>query len=130
MEAVDINEDKRKKALLLHYAGSAVYDIYCTLPTDSTDNYTKCSKALSDYFSPKTNVRYERYKFRIAKQLPQETMDAFVTRLRELAQSCSFTDVDDEITTQVIVSCPMIAPCKTCSKWLVLLRSQSNKPLP
>lgn len=105
LEAMDIKEEKRKRALLLHCAGTEVYDIYSTLPVAETDTYSNCAKALTDYFNPKQNIRYERYKFRIVKQLPEESIDTYVTRLRELAQGCAFTDVDDEILTQVIVTC-------------------------
>ena len=38
--ALDIKEDTQKRALLLHYAGSDVYDIFDTLPgTGDADDY-------------------------------------------------------------------------------------------
>ena len=43
--------------------------------------------------------------FRQAKQMSGETTDRFHTRLRKLAKTCEFTDVDREIKTQIIQGC-------------------------
>ena len=43
--------------------------------------------------------------FRQARQQPQETLDQFATRLRQLASSCEFASVDKEIKSQIILSC-------------------------
>ena len=45
------------------------------------------------------------YIFRQGKREPCETLDHFVTRLRQLATNCKFTAVDREITAQVIAHC-------------------------
>ena len=66
--AYDINADPRKKALLLHFAGPIVHDIYETLSPDTIgDNYADTLKVLNDYFLPKKNVEFEIYKFRQTK---------------------------------------------------------------
>jgi hypothetical protein len=44
------------------------------------------------------------YQFRQAKQEPQETLDQFHMRLRSLAQTCAFHDVDFEIEQQIITA--------------------------
>ena len=43
--------------------------------------------------------------FRQARQQPQETLDQFATRLRQLASSCEFASFDTEIKSQIILSC-------------------------
>ncbi len=52
--ALDIDKPQRQKALLLHYAGERVHDIYTTLPTpinvhngedDVVDEYNKCCES-------------------------------------------------------------------------------------
>ena len=46
--------------------------------------------------------------FREMSQLPSETVEQFVTRLRQKAQSCEFGDasaVDEQIRDQVISKC-------------------------
>ena len=60
---------------------------------------------LTNYFSPKKNIEYEVDMFRQAKQLSGETMGRFHTRLRKLAKTCEFTDVEREIKTQIIQGC-------------------------
>ena len=56
----------------------------------------------------KGNVPYERLCFRETSQLANETVEQFVTRLRQKAQTCEFGDaatVDEQIRDQVISKC-------------------------
>ena len=106
MIAMDVDSAKRKRALLLHYAGPKVDEIFDTLTDTGTDDeYDKAVDALNKYFQPKANSLYEVYVFRQAKQEANETLDHYVTRLRQLAQNCKFSNVDREITAQVIMHC-------------------------
>ena len=113
--AADVTDPARKKALLLHYAGEAVQDIYDALPTiptsdgstdsTTTDPYGSTTAILTSYFAPKRNLQYEIFTFQSASQEPGETLDQFATRLRILAKYCEYTDVDREIKTRIIQSC-------------------------
>lgn len=104
--ALNIKDETRKRAMLLHYAGERVQDIFDTLEdTGEAKDYEKATKALSEYFSPQTNTEYETYKFRQAKQLTGETLDSYHVRLRHLASTCSFPDVEREIKTMIIQTC-------------------------
>jgi len=40
------------------------------------------------YFAPRKNVDFQIFQFRQTTQLPDETIDQFVTRLRKLAATC------------------------------------------
>lgn len=100
----EYNRDPRLKALLLHLAGERVHDIYDTVAAE-TDKYADVKAKLTEYFSPKKNVQYEVYVFRKAAQQPGESLDAYNTRLRMLAKYCEFSDVDNEIKSQIIQSC-------------------------
>ena len=63
-----VKDDKeRRRALLLHYAGEEVNEIFETLPNTGNDYDTAVTK-LTEYFSPKKNTEFEVYKFRQAKQ--------------------------------------------------------------
>ncbi|XP_060571177.1 uncharacterized protein K02A2.6-like [Ruditapes philippinarum] len=95
------NADQRR-ALLLHYAGEKVYDIYDVEKKDSAATYDATKKVLSDYFAPRKNVQIEIYNFRSYKQLEAQTIDEYVTELRTLAKNCAFADIDNEILQQVI----------------------------
>lgn len=99
--AMNISNSERKKALLLHYAGESVHDIYDTMKDDE-DEYDDVKKKLTDYFEPKKNVLYEIFNFRQAKQMEDESIDSYVTRLRTLAKYCEFTDIEKEIQLQLV----------------------------
>ena len=87
--------------MLLYQAGAATQDIFETLPDTGTD-YATAKTTLDAYFSPKKNVDFEIFQFRQAIQLQGETIDQFATRLRQLAASCEFADVDKEIKSAII----------------------------
>lgn len=104
--AMDIKDDTRKRAMLLHYAGDEVQDIYDTLSdTGQAKDYAVAVNKLNEYFSPKVNIAYETYIFREATQKVEESLDAYHTRLRQLAATCEFTDTDREIKTMIIQTC-------------------------
>ena len=104
--ALNITDPKRKRAIMLYYAGNDVHEIYCSLLTTPDK--------LTDYFEPKVNLTHEIFHFRQTKQgvsdskqsvSEDEPIDAFVTRLRKKAKICNFTDTDNEIKHQVILGC-------------------------
>ena len=74
--AMNIDNDDRKKALLLHYAGEQVYDIHeAECDPDANQTYATCKTVLNDYFKPKKNVQIEIYNFRSCIQKPGQTLD-------------------------------------------------------
>ena len=101
---MNITNDKQKRALLLYQAGEATQEIFETLP-ETGEDYATAQAKLDEYFSPKKNVDYQVFQFRQAVQQPGETVDQFVTRLRELAATCEFGDVAKEIKSAVIQNC-------------------------
>ena len=48
---------------------------------------------------------YERHIFRGEKQRVDESLDQFHTRLRHLGATCDFSDLDEEIRTQIVENC-------------------------
>ena len=75
-------------------------DVYHTLPEarESVEGETVYTVAMEQ-----VNVPYERRLFRTMAQLPTESVDQFITRLRERAEYCEFGDAKDEnIRDQVI----------------------------
>ena len=102
--ALNITDDKQKRALLLYQAGQATQEIFDTIPETGYDYNTAMTK-LDNYFSPKKNVDYEIFQFRQATWNVGETVDQFATRLRKLAASCEFGDLDKELKSAVIQNC-------------------------
>ena len=88
----------------MYYAGTEVSELFDTLPNQGTtfDDAVKC---LTDHFSPKKNVEFERFKFREEKQRQGETVDSFHLRLQQLAKTCDFKEKYAEIKSQIIRGC-------------------------
>jgi hypothetical protein len=107
ISASGITDPKRKRALLLYQAGQRVRQIFRQLQDTGTESdyvYDAAKTKLQEYFEHQQNRRYAVYQFRQAKQEQQETLDQFHTRLRSLAQTCAFHDVDFEIEQQIITA--------------------------
>ena len=102
--ASGITDPKRKRALLLYQAGPRIREIFKQIPdTGNDDDYERAKDKLREHFEPQKNRRYEVYRFRKATQEPQETLDQFHTRLRSLAETCEFAEVEFEIEQQIII---------------------------
>ena len=82
-------------------------DVFETLPGNvgDKDTYSKAKPLFKAYFQPKKKVELEVFNFRRCRQEPGENMDAFATRLRQLATRCNFNDSDLEIKLQIIEGC-------------------------
>jgi len=52
---LDIKDKKRQRALLLHYAGEDVNEIFDTL-TDTGEDFATAKLKLKEYFAPKKNT--------------------------------------------------------------------------
>ena len=85
----------QKRAMLLHLAGSEVQDIFHTLE-DTGNDFTTAVTKLNEYFQPKSNVAFERHVFRQQKQEDNETINAYITRLKRMAVSCKFEESERE----------------------------------
>ena len=57
-----ITRNDRTRAMLLHYAGKEVYNIFDTLQDTGTSNdYNIAKQKLDDHFNPQKNVEFEIY---------------------------------------------------------------------
>lgn len=54
-----IENDDRKRSLLLHYAGESVYDIYDVEKGATEATYAATKQVLTTYFEPKKNTQME-----------------------------------------------------------------------
>jgi len=117
MLAIGVEQAPRKKAILLHFAGPDVMDIFENLPepvpvrdeagnvaANQPDEYAKCKTQLTTYFNPQENVTFNIYQFRQLRQ-ESEPIEQFVANLRQKAALCNFHDVDAEIKSQLILGC-------------------------
>ncbi|XP_033725232.1 uncharacterized protein K02A2.6-like [Pecten maximus] len=105
-----VKDPAQKKSLLLHCSGLSVQDIFFTLTesTEGADVYEKTVSTLNKHFTPEVNIPYERHLFRSMSQKADETVEQFITRLRQKAETCEFGDlnaVNEQIRDQVIEKC-------------------------
>ena len=111
MVAMNITDAARQRALLLHYVGEGTNEIFDTLPNteaaEDKNTLTTAIDALTVHFEDKKNIVFEEYQFRQARQEDDETIQTYHTRLKKLAQTCEFADVDREIKAQVIQHCTL-----------------------
>lgn len=101
-----VSDKKQKKARLLHCAGLDVQDIFFTLTEEDGDNdFDKAVNTLKKHFDSKMNFSVERYNLRSIKQTETETIDQYITRLKQQVVLCDFADPDAQIRDQVIEKC-------------------------
>ena len=128
----NIDNDDRKRAGLLTFAGDAVQQIYATIeanqPTDDTskevkdetnasfnprryeqmaklDTYNDVCSKLTKHFNPQRNKLFERNIFRNTRQFADENIISFATRLRTAARHCQFHNLDEEILDTLLMNC-------------------------
>ena len=98
----------RRKALLLHLAGTAVQDIFSTLvDTGEVSDYQKAVDALNNHFCPKVNSTFSRQKFHSLRQQEGETIQQFATRLRTAVRDCDYQadEADNQIRDAILWRC-------------------------
>ena len=105
--AKGIANDARKKGMLLHYAGEEVFDLAETVGVTAETSYEDTKAKLNTYFAPQRNTEYEVFVFRQASQSPEENLDQFHQRLKQLSRNCDFGEVDREIKSQIIQKCKL-----------------------
>lgn len=123
MVTINVTDLQRKKASLLHYGGEQVFDVHSTLditPRDITplnaaqgaprvleDAYQASVRALNEYFNPRKNTDFDIFLFRQAQQYEGESIDAFHTRLQQLANNCGWNGAEKskEVKAQIMLGC-------------------------
>ena len=106
-EATNATTRQRRRAMLLHFAGPDVQEIYSTLAdTGEGTDYAAAITALNGYFLPKVNAAFARQKFHRLQQKEGETVLQFVTRLRKEGKDCNFgVDFDNQMRDAVLCKC-------------------------
>lgn len=93
-------------ATLRRLMGSECRHIYkhnLGLTQDQQKDVKAILEALEAYFTPTKNVIFERYVFGNLRQEEGETIDAFVTRLREKAATCEYGPLKEQLIRDRLV---------------------------
>ena len=87
---------------LLHYGGSEFQDVFDSLH-DTGTTYVKMKASLEVCFDPKSKSWYQTWNFQHTVQTEVECFQMYYLRLQEVANRCSFPDVNQAIITQLVL---------------------------
>lgn len=73
-----------------------------TLTADEKKKLSTYWAKFEIYVAPRSNFRLARYKPRIIKQEPSETVDSFLKKVRILVKECKYTNPDERIVDALI----------------------------
>ena len=103
--ASGVSQDQQKLALLLHLGGKELCEVYHSVKAEN-ETFSTAIKKLDTYFIPKRNIIFERYMFKQAVQLEEESAPKYVARLRRLAETCDYGNrIEEELRDQFVVTC-------------------------
>ena len=104
-----VKADDVQLAIFLHVIGDDALAVYNTFafPADDRNKLVPALRKFEEYCSPKKNIVFERYNFWRSVQTPGESIDMFVTTLRQKAKTCEFGDqTESMIRDRVVLGCP------------------------
>ena len=113
IDASGITKNERKRAMLLHYAGLEVQEIWATLEETVESEgippggnvFTACVNALTEFFKPVLNYAFERREFHALRPRPSESTTQFCTRLQTKIGNCDFERPDREVADMLVSYC-------------------------
>ena len=90
---------------LVYSMGDAADDILITLglTAENKKKYKPVTEKFTDHFVKKRNTIFERAKFNQRVQESGESVDAFITDLYSLAETCSYGGLREEMIRDRIV---------------------------
>ena len=98
-------QSPRLWTIFLHVVGSEGIDIYntFTFADGETDRITPLMDKFDAYCTPKKNITYERYIFNTRGQQAGETVDQYVTELKNMATTCEYGELRESLIRDRIV---------------------------
>ena len=97
---LDTKPEKQKSSTLLHVMGEGAVKIYNGFIWADDEDKNKVDtilKKLKDYCTPRKNLVFERSKFNDRTQKSSETFDEFYSDVSNLAKSCEFGDMENDL---------------------------------
>ena len=102
--ANSVTDPDKKRSILLSTCGSATFRLIKSL-TDSVDtkSYAQLCQLVKDHYKPAPSPIVQRYKFNTRSRAPNESVAAYVTALRELAEHCKYGESLQEMLRDRLV---------------------------
>jgi len=66
-------------------------------------NYAKVTEEFDNYFKVRKNIIFERGRFNWRNQLPNESVEQFITEIHKLSDCCEFKEMKDELIRDRLV---------------------------
>ena len=102
----DEKSAKMKASVFLHVVGEDALEVYNNFQFQDDANKMELDKILEkfeDYCIPKRNVTFERHRFFTCVQKTGETVDQYVTDLRNRSKTCEFGELTDSLIKDRLV---------------------------
>ena len=97
--ALSDNNEEEKCKCVLYIIGQEGRDIFKTfeISADDKDKINPLLNQFEKYCIPKRNITMERHKFNTRLQHQNETVDQYVTELKNISDNCEFGAIKNEI---------------------------------
>lgn len=102
----DDESDKTQASVFLHVVGDDALEVYNNFQFRVQDDKIKLDKIMEkfeEYCIPKRNVTFERHRFFTCVQKTGETVDQYVTELRNRSKTCEFGGLTDSLIKDRLV---------------------------
>lgn len=105
LEANDIADATRKRAVFLSVCGAATFDLVQSLlapATPETKPFNQILAVLKEHLAPQPSEIVRRNAFYRRNQGPEESVALFIAELRRLAQKCNFPNLEEMLRDRLV----------------------------
>ena len=104
--ANDIEEENKKKAILLSVCGAKSYSLLRSLTTPARPHektFKQLLEIMQQHQSPRPSCIVQRFKFNTCKREQRETVAEYVAKLRKLSEHCEYNDILEDMLRDRLV---------------------------
>ncbi|CAH0730431.1 unnamed protein product, partial [Brenthis ino] len=96
-------QDNRKVAILLHFIGAETLQIFYSFNVCiDTVKFDALIEKFTHHFTPQVNITMERHKLFNRRQGIEESIDDYVTDLKNISKKCEFKELEDSILRDIL----------------------------
>ncbi|XP_067122089.1 uncharacterized protein [Centruroides vittatus] len=101
---LESESDSRKVAIFLRYVGEDALQVFNSFNLDMDNcQYLDVVNKFESHCKPKTNLTIERYNFLTRRQKPDESIEDFVTALKNLSLTCEFDNLRESLVRDMFI---------------------------
>ncbi|XP_026687288.1 uncharacterized protein K02A2.6-like [Diaphorina citri] len=95
--------EERKVAILLHVMGVEIVPIYLSFNLSGEKTVSQVIQEFEKYFSPQKNLSLERNVFLSRRQMPGESLEGFITNLKNLSTTCELGSLRESLVRDIFI---------------------------